>query len=64
MKGAIFRNAVLTGTSFEDTDVTNADFSDAYIGSFDLRNLCKNPTLTGENPVTGNDTKLSAGCGP
>lgn len=64
LKGAIFRNAVLTGTSFEDTDVTDADFSDAYIGSFDLKNLCKNPTLTGENPVTGNDTKISAGCAP
>mmetsp|Transcript_13196 Transcript_13196/g.19248 ORF Transcript_13196/g.19248 Transcript_13196/m.19248 type:complete len:246 (-) Transcript_13196:176-913(-) len=64
LKGAIFKNAVLTGTSFEDTDVTDADFSDAYIGSFDLRNLCKNPTLKGENPVTGNDTKISAGCAP
>lgn len=29
---------------------------------FDIRKLCKNPTLTGENPVTGADTKLSAGC--
>jgi uncharacterized protein YjbI with pentapeptide repeats len=29
---------------------------------FDIRKLCKNPTLNGENPVTGADTKLSAGC--
>jgi uncharacterized protein YjbI with pentapeptide repeats len=63
LKGAIFKNTVLTGTSFIDSDVENADFTDSYIGDFDLRNLCKNPTLKGENPVTGADTRLSAGCG-
>mmetsp|Transcript_4809 Transcript_4809/g.7030 ORF Transcript_4809/g.7030 Transcript_4809/m.7030 type:complete len:236 (+) Transcript_4809:88-795(+) len=63
LKGAIFYNAVLTGTSFENADVENADFTDAYIGDFDIRNLCKNPTLKGENPVTGADTRLSVGCG-
>ena len=63
LRGSIFNNAVLTGTTFEDADVENADFSDAYIGDFDIRNLCKNPTLKGENPVTGADTKLSVGCG-
>jgi hypothetical protein len=31
-------------------------------GTFDLRNLCRNPTLRGANPTTGADTKLSAGC--
>ena len=62
LKGTIFTNAVLTGTSFENANVENADFSDAYIGSFDIRNLCKNPTLAGENPVTGADTRVSAGC--
>jgi len=64
LKGAIFKNAVLTGTSFENADLENVDFTDAYIGSFDLRNLCKNPTLKGENPTTGADTAFSAGCGP
>ena len=62
MKGVIFTNAVLTGTSFEGADVENADFTDAYIGDFDIRNLCKNPTLKGENPKTGEDTRMSAGC--
>lgn len=62
LKGAIFQNAVLTGTSFESANLENADFSDAYIGDFDIRNLCKNPTLSGENPITGVDTFLSAGC--
>lgn len=62
LKGAIFQNAVLTGTSFIGSDVENADFTDSYIGDFDLRNLCKNPTLKGENPTTGAETRISAGC--
>jgi uncharacterized protein YjbI with pentapeptide repeats len=62
LKGAIFQNAVLTGTSFEGANVENADFTEAAIGDFDLRNLCKNPTLKGENPVTGADTRVSVGC--
>jgi uncharacterized protein YjbI with pentapeptide repeats len=45
LKGAIFKNAVLTATSFEGADVENADFTEAYIGDFDIRSLCKNPTL-------------------
>lgn len=64
LHGTIFTNAVLTGTSFVNADVENADFTDAYIGDFDIRTLCKNPTLKGENPTTGADTRLSAGCGP
>merc|ERR1719215_1067440 len=63
LRGTIFTSAVLTGTSFEDSDVENADFTDAYIGDFDIRLLCKNPTLKGENPSTGADTALSVGCG-
>jgi len=62
LRGAIFKNAVLTGTSFEGADVENADFSEAYIGDYDIRNLCKNPTLKGENPVSGEDSFASAGC--
>mmetsp|Transcript_5328 Transcript_5328/g.10631 ORF Transcript_5328/g.10631 Transcript_5328/m.10631 type:complete len:237 (+) Transcript_5328:26-736(+) len=63
LRQAIFHNAVLTGTSFEGANVEGADFSDAYIGDFDIRNLCKNPTLTGTNEKTGMDTKDSVGCG-
>ena len=62
LRGAIFNNAVLTGTSFDDADLENSDFTEAAIGIYDLRNLCKNPTLKGENPVTGADTRLSVGC--
>ena len=62
LKGALFNNAVLTGTSFEGANVENADFTEAAIGEFDIKYLCKNPTLKGENPTTGMDTKLSVGC--
>ena len=62
LRGTIFNNAVLTGTTFDDADLENSDFTEAAIGTFDLRNLCKNPTLKGENPVTGADTRLSVGC--
>jgi uncharacterized protein YjbI with pentapeptide repeats len=62
LRGTIFNNAVLTGTSFENADLENADFTEAAIGVFDVRNICKNPTLKGENPITGADTRLSIGC--
>lgn len=63
LRGAIFQNAVLSGTTFTDANLENSDFTESYMGDFDQRNLCKNPTLKGENPVTGADTRLSAGCG-
>ena len=64
LKGAIFTNAVMSGTSFEGANVENADFTDSFMGDFDQRKLCKNPTLKGENPKTGQPTRASAGCGP
>lgn len=61
-KGAVLTNAVLSGSDFTDADLTDTDFSDTYMGDFDSKNLCKNPTLQGENPVTGADTRASAAC--
>lgn len=62
MRGAIFENAVLTGTNFENANLEGVDFSDALIGQFDLKNLCKNPTLKSSNAKTGANTRESAGC--
>ena len=62
LQNALFTNAVLTGTSFNNANVENVDFTNAALGVYDVRNLCKNPTLKGINPVTGNDTRISAGC--
>jgi hypothetical protein len=33
MKKAIFANAVLSGTTFKDADLTDTDFTDAYLGT-------------------------------
>lgn len=63
LRNAIFKNTVLTGTNFDDADLEGADFTEAALGSFDLKSLCKNPTLKGVNPVTGADTRFSVGCG-
>jgi uncharacterized protein YjbI with pentapeptide repeats len=62
LRGTIFTNAVLTGTSFDGADVEGADFTEAALGYNDVRYLCKNPTLKGENPTTGAETRLSVGC--
>jgi len=62
LRGTVFKNTVLTGTSFVGADLENADFTEAALGNFDLKNLCKNPTLKGENPKTGEDTRFSVGC--
>ena len=62
-RGAIFNNAVLSASTFEGADLENTDFTDAYIGQFDAKKICKNPTLKGENPKTGAPTKESLGCG-
>merc|ERR1712216_245895 len=42
-KGAKFNNAVLSGTNLGEADLENTDFTEAYLGDFDQRKLCKNP---------------------
>lgn len=51
MTGSLFTNAVLSGTTFEGANLKDTDFSDSYLGPFDQRNLCLNPSLEGKNPV-------------
>lgn len=62
LTGAVLVNAVLSGTTFTDANLKDTDFTDSYLGPFDLKNLCANPTLQGTNPITGADSKPSAGC--
>lgn len=62
MRNAIFANTVLTGTSFTGANLEGADFTEAFLGDFDIRSLCRNPTLTGENAKTGAPTRASVGC--
>jgi uncharacterized protein YjbI with pentapeptide repeats len=61
-KGTKFVNTVLTSTSFEDANLEDTDFTGSYLGQFDAKKLCKNPSLKGTHPTTGADTKESAGC--
>ena len=56
-------NTVLSGSTFEEANLKDTDWSDSYLGDFDQRKICKNPTLGGENPTTGNPSRESAGCG-
>lgn len=63
LTGAVLANALLSDASFDEASVLrDTDFSDVYIGDFAQRRLCKNPTLDGENPVTGVPTRGSLGC--
>eukprot|EP00814_Leptocylindrus_danicus_P008229 CAMPEP_0116018518 /NCGR_PEP_ID=MMETSP0321-20121206/8694_1 /TAXON_ID=163516 /ORGANISM="Leptocylindrus danicus var. danicus, Strain B650" /LENGTH=242 /DNA_ID=CAMNT_0003488923 /DNA_START=17 /DNA_END=745 /DNA_ORIENTATION=- len=62
LRGAIFTNADLTGTSFKGADIEDADFSEANIKDYDIRGICRNPTLKGKNPKTGVETVRSLGC--
>ena len=55
LRGVNFINAVITGVNWEGADVTDANFEDALIAIQDVKNLCVNPTLTG-------DSRVSVGC--
>ena len=51
--------------SFAGADLTGADFTEAYLGDFDLKKLCKNPMLKGEiasGENAGVPSRTSAGC--
>ena len=39
-KGAKFSNAVLSSTSFDGADLTDTDFTEAYVGQYDQKKLC------------------------
>lgn len=62
LSNAIFENAVLSDSTFDGANLENVDFTDVYIGDFAQRNICRNPTMKGENPVTGAPTRESLGC--
>lgn len=45
LRNVKFVNAVITGSEFEGTDLTGADFEDALIGNEDAKRLCVSPLL-------------------
>lgn len=62
LSGAIFANAVLSDSTFDNANLEGVDFTDVYVGDFVQRNICRNPTTKGTNPVTGTPTRESLGC--
>lgn len=62
LTNVIFANAVLSDSTFENANLENVDFTDVYIGNFAQKTICRNPTLKGQNPVTGAPTRESLGC--
>ncbi|DBA89893.1 TPA: hypothetical protein ACH3X2_004445 [Trebouxia sp. C0005] len=52
---AKFTNAVITGAKFAGANLDGATFEDALIGQEDYKQLCLNPTVTGE-------TRVDIGC--
>jgi uncharacterized protein YjbI with pentapeptide repeats len=57
---AILVNAILLRTTFQDIDITGADFSDAILDGAQRRQLCQ--IATGVNSQTGVSTQDSLGC--
>lgn len=55
LKGASFINAVITGSTFDDADLTDAVFIDSLIGQEDIKRLCQNKSVVGE-------TRFQVGC--
>ncbi|CDF40661.1 unnamed protein product [Chondrus crispus] len=62
LTNGIFANAVLSDSTFENANLENVDFTDVYIGDFAQKSICRNPTVKGQNPVTGAPTRESLGC--
>jgi uncharacterized protein YjbI with pentapeptide repeats len=58
--GALLQGVIASGSSFAGATVTDADFSDAILDRADQVSLCRK--ASGQNPVTGVDTRLSLGC--
>ncbi|OCQ95977.1 hypothetical protein BCD67_22915 [Oscillatoriales cyanobacterium USR001] len=60
LSDVVFVEAILLRSTFEGVDITGADFTDAILDGFQIKQLCK--IATGVNSKTGVATRDSLGC--
>ena len=48
LQGAVFKNILLSGSTFDNAQLEDAIFEDTIIGYIDLQKLCTNTTISAE----------------